>query len=141
MADQTGPNDDSGTSDTRYASADDVHILTQRVAMQDQQLQDIPVVGELPCSGLIGDDFQWFIGVPTVPNHPSPRGKRARYGPHIAALLAGLSLVGVVGDHANLGFVFGYGREWWFYDLARVSPASLCRGGSFSMSDNTSESS
>ncbi|KAK9110853.1 hypothetical protein Sjap_018913 [Stephania japonica] len=71
------------------------------------------------CGGaaVIGDDFRWFIGVPTVPNHPSPRSKRAGYG----------------------GFVFGYGREWWFCDLARVSPASLCRSGSLPMSDNTSD--
>ncbi|KAK9112141.1 hypothetical protein Scep_019660 [Stephania cephalantha] len=40
MTDQTGQGDDSSTSGTRYASADDVHALTQRVATQDSQLQE-----------------------------------------------------------------------------------------------------
>ncbi|KAK9090896.1 hypothetical protein Sjap_024073 [Stephania japonica] len=41
MADQRGPSDDNGTSSTRAVSIEEFQTLTQRVAAQERQLEEI----------------------------------------------------------------------------------------------------
>ncbi|KAK9130783.1 hypothetical protein Sjap_011270 [Stephania japonica] len=44
MADQRGPSNDSGTSSTRAVSIEEFQTLTQRVAAQERQLEEIMAI-------------------------------------------------------------------------------------------------